>query len=51
MGTFMLQEVSQDAILRRLEEWKDTLRRKAGLPADWAPPASERRGEDVAEAP
>ncbi|MDB5349902.1 MAG: hypothetical protein JWN86_1149 [Planctomycetota bacterium] len=51
MGTnaFMLQEVSQEALLHRVEDWKQTLRLKAGLPADWTPPVSDRRGQDVAE--
>ncbi len=51
LGQFMLQEVSQEAYGHRIDEWRKTLRLQAGLPADWAPPVSDRKGaEDLADA-
>lgn len=46
LGGNMLGEVNQEAVLKRMNAWMKTLRDRAGLPPDWAPPAGEGRGEE-----
>ena len=49
-GRFLLDEVMRDANNQRAVDWVKLLREKAGLPADWAPPANERgASDDVAD--
>lgn len=46
MADSFYSQAMQATRSRLIEEWRQSLREKAGLPADWAPPAGERRGAD-----